>query len=131
MIRPLAERGSRPRADLLIAVDWAIDALSLPANGTGANLRTSREPGLRPALGGHIGSAVNPREEPTMDTDRIEGKSKETEGEIQQKWGEAKDKARDTWEDVKDKTEDLVDGAEDRIDEMDEDDEPATSASSR
>ena len=35
-----------------------------------------------------------------MDSDRIEGKAKETEGEIQQKWGEAKDKARDTWEDV-------------------------------
>ena len=42
-----------------------------------------------------------------MDSDRIEGKAKETEGEIQQKWGEAKDKARDTWEDVKDEVEDV------------------------
>ena len=33
-----------------------------------------------------------------MDSDRVEGKAKETEGEIQQKWGEAKDKARDAWE---------------------------------
>ena len=55
-----------------------------------------------------------------MDTDRVEGKAKETEGEIQQKWGEAKDKARDTWEDVKDKVEDVVDRGEDRVDELDE-----------
>ena len=27
-----------------------------------------------------------------VDTDRVEGKAKETEGEIQQKWGEAKDR---------------------------------------
>ena len=52
-----------------------------------------------------------------MDKDRVKGKAKETEGEIQQKWGEAKDKARDGWEDVKDKAEDLGDKAEDRLDE--------------
>lgn len=40
-----------------------------------------------------------------MDSDRVAGKVKETEGEIQQKWGEAKDKARDTWEKAKDKVE--------------------------
>ena len=57
-----------------------------------------------------------------MDSDRIEGKAKETEGEIQQKWGEAKDTARDTWEDVKDKVEDVADDAEDRLDGHDETD---------
>jgi hypothetical protein len=57
------------------------------------------------------------RKEHAVDSDRIEGKTKETEGEIQQKWGEAKDKARDTWEDVKDKVEDVADNAEDRVDE--------------
>jgi uncharacterized protein YjbJ (UPF0337 family) len=56
----------------------------------------------------------------TVDTDRVEGKAKETEGEVQQKWGEAKDKARDTWEDVKDKVEDLGDEGEDRVDDQDE-----------
>ena len=66
-----------------------------------------------------------------MDSDRVEGKAKETEGEVQQKWGEAKDKARDAWEDVKDKAEDVVDGAEDRVDELDEkNDEPARSSAS-
>jgi acetylornithine/succinyldiaminopimelate/putrescine aminotransferase len=43
-----------------------------------------------------------------MDTDRVEGKSKELEGEAQQKWADVKDKASDTWEDVKDKGEDAV-----------------------
>ena len=57
-----------------------------------------------------------------MDTDRVEGKVKETEGETQQKWGEAKDKARDTWEDVKDKVEDVVDRGEDKVDDLNEPD---------
>ena len=60
-----------------------------------------------------------------VDSDRVEGKAKETEGEIQQKWGEAKDKARDAWEDVKDKVEDIGDDAEDRVDERDDDDSVA------
>jgi uncharacterized protein YjbJ (UPF0337 family) len=55
----------------------------------------------------------------TVDSDRVEGKAKETEGELQQKWGEAKDKAGDAWEDVKDKVEDIGDDAEDRVDEHD------------
>ena len=63
-----------------------------------------------------------------MDSDRIEGKAKETEGEIQQKWGEAKDKARDTWEDVKDKVEDVADDAEDRVDALDETDDSGQGA---
>ena len=63
-----------------------------------------------------------------MDSDRVKGKAKETEGEIQQKWGEAKDKARDTWEDVKDKAEDVGDEAEDRVDERDETDDKAEGA---
>lgn len=56
-----------------------------------------------------------------MDSDRIEGKAKEiegevtgdesreAEGEIQSTWGELKDKADDAWEDTKDKAGDLVD----------------------
>jgi uncharacterized protein YjbJ (UPF0337 family) len=54
------------------------------------------------------------------ESDQTEGKAKETEGEIQQKWGEAKDKTRDAWEDVKDKAEDIGDDAEDRVDERDD-----------
>jgi uncharacterized protein YjbJ (UPF0337 family) len=54
-----------------------------------------------------------------MDTDRIEGKSKELEGETQQKWADVKDAADDKWEDVKDKAEDIGDGAEDRLDRDD------------
>jgi uncharacterized protein YjbJ (UPF0337 family) len=54
------------------------------------------------------------------DTDRAEGKSKQAEGEVEQKWGEAKDKARDAWDDVKDKVEDVTDGGEDRVDERDD-----------
>jgi hypothetical protein len=65
-----------------------------------------------------IGS--NPTRGVAVDSDRVKGKAKETEGEIQQKWGEAKDQARDTWEDVKDKAEDIGDEAEDRVDERDE-----------
>ena len=34
-----------------------------------------------------------------MDSDRIEGKKKELEGEAQQGWGKAKDKAEDLKED--------------------------------
>ena len=30
-----------------------------------------------------------------MDSDRIEGKTKQVEGELQETWGEVKDKARD------------------------------------
>jgi uncharacterized protein YjbJ (UPF0337 family) len=54
-----------------------------------------------------------------VDSDRVEGKAKETEGELQQTWGKAKDKTKDTWEDVKDKVEDIGDDAEDRVDEPD------------
>lgn len=42
-----------------------------------------------------------------MDSDRIEGKKKELEGEAQQGWGKAKDKVREGWDDAKDKAEDL------------------------
>ena len=62
----------------------------------------------------------NPTRGVAVDSDRVKGKAKETEGEIQQKWGEAKDQARDTWEDAKDKAEDVGDDAEDRVDEHDE-----------
>ena len=71
---------------------------------------------------GHSESDDIQGKELAVDSDRIEGKAKETEGEIQQKWGEAKDKARDAWEDVKDTVEDVGDDAEDRVDELDETD---------
>ena len=47
-----------------------------------------------------------------MDSDRIEGKTKQLEGEAQEGWGKLKDKARDAAEDAKD--------ALDRDDEEDE-----------
>ena len=37
-----------------------------------------------------------------MDSDRIEGKTKQMEGEAQEGWGKLKDKARDAADDVKD-----------------------------
>jgi uncharacterized protein YjbJ (UPF0337 family) len=37
-----------------------------------------------------------------VDEDRVKGKAKQGEGEIQETWGEAKDKARDMWDDAKD-----------------------------
>ena len=73
-------------------------------------------------VGTQLGT-TSKRKELAVDSDRIEGKAKETEGEIQQKWGEAKDKARDAWEDVKDKVEDVVDDAEDHVDALDETDD--------
>jgi uncharacterized protein YjbJ (UPF0337 family) len=66
--------------------------------------------------------------EGTVDTDRIEGKTKEYEGKGQQKWADVKDTAEDKLEDVKDKAEDVVDSAEDRWDERGEKD-PAKSSS--
>jgi uncharacterized protein YjbJ (UPF0337 family) len=47
-----------------------------------------------------------------VDSDRIEGKKKELEGEAQQGWGKAKDKARDAWDDAKDKAEDVKEDRE-------------------
>jgi uncharacterized protein YjbJ (UPF0337 family) len=52
-----------------------------------------------------------------MDQDRIEGKTKQMEGEAQEGWGKLKDKARDVADDV----EDLFDRDEDDEDEVDED----------
>ena len=58
-----------------------------------------------------------------MDDDRIEGKTKQAEGEIQEKWGEGKDKARDAWDEAKDK----LDGDdEDDLFQRDEDREEET-----
>ena len=37
-----------------------------------------------------------------MDSDRVKGKAKETEGELQQKWGETKDAVRDVADDDED-----------------------------
>jgi hypothetical protein len=89
--------------------------------------------GRKPSFGGGaVGASggVPPKQEVTVDTDRIEGKTKEYEGKGQQKWADVKDTAEDKWEDVKDKTEDVVDSAEDRWDERGEKDEPAGSSSS-
>ena len=44
----------------------------------------------RAGTGNHL-NRTSKRKEHAVDSDRIEGKAKETEGEIQQKWGEAKD----------------------------------------
>jgi uncharacterized protein YjbJ (UPF0337 family) len=63
--------------------------------------------------------------EARMDTDRIEGKTKEYEGKGQQKWADVKDAAEDKWEDLKDKAEDVADSAEDRLDEGGERDDRA------
>jgi uncharacterized protein YjbJ (UPF0337 family) len=37
-----------------------------------------------------------------MDSDRVEGKTKQLEGEAQEGWGKLKDKARDVADDVED-----------------------------
>ena len=55
-----------------------------------------------------------------MDRDRVEGKTKQVEGEAQEGWGKLKDKARDVGDDV----EDLFDRDED--DDEDEVEEEAT-----
>ena len=63
------------------------------------NGRRRRRPRIFPCLGIIQRALIShqpEREESVVDSDRVEGKVKETEGEIQQKWGEAKDKARDT-----------------------------------
>jgi len=52
-----------------------------------------------------------------MDSDRVEGKTKQLEGEAQEGWGKVKDKARDVADDVED--------AVDRDDDEDEDDQHA------
>ena len=57
-----------------------------------------------------------------MDEDRIEGKAKQVEGEVQEGWGKAKDEAREGWDDVKDKSRELWDEAKDKLDGDDEDD---------
>jgi len=64
---------------------------------------------FRPPATGADTRQPTDKEDTLVDKDRVEGKKKETEGEIQQKWGEAKDKARDTWDDAKDKAEDMKD----------------------
>ena len=40
--------------------------------------------------------------EDVVDSDRIEGKEKQAEGELQEKWGQLKDKTRDVIDDVED-----------------------------
>ena len=54
-----------------------------------------------------------------MDKDRVEGKGKQLEGDVQETWGKAKDKARDTWDDAKDKADDMKD-------DQDREQEPAS-----
>jgi uncharacterized protein YjbJ (UPF0337 family) len=64
-------------------------------------------------VGSAIGHTVDEGED--MDSDRVEGKTKQLEGEAQEGWGKLKDKARDVLDDVKD----AVDGDDDK-DEADE-----------
>ena len=45
-----------------------------------------------------------------MDSDRVEGKKKQVEGEAQEAWGTVKDKARE----VRDDVEDALDRAKDK-----------------
>src|SRR5918996_3270048 len=63
---------------------------------------------LEAASSGHL-RGRKPIGGANMDTDRIEGKSKEFEGKTQQKWADVKDEAKDKWEDVKDASEDVAD----------------------
>ena len=71
-----------------------------------------------------------------MDSDRIEGKAKEVEGQItgdesreaegkvQGAWGETKDTADNTWDKAKDKADDAWEGAKDKVgDVLDGDDD--------
>ena len=104
----------------------AADLLSRAA--ASENRRLPERRGGHPLTRSHFHEA---RKESDVDTDRVEGKAKETEGEIQQKWGEAKDKARDTWEDVKDKVEDVVDRGEDKVDDLNEPDRTEESTATR
>jgi uncharacterized protein YjbJ (UPF0337 family) len=68
----------------------------------------SAETRFAPVEAGHAVDASDERTA-TMDSDQVEGKKKELEGEGQQQWGKAKDKARDVWEDAKDAGEDIAD----------------------
>ena len=52
-----------------------------------------------------------------MDSDRIEGKKKQFEGEAQEGWGKLKDKARDVANDAKDALDRDDDEAEGEADE--------------
>jgi uncharacterized protein YjbJ (UPF0337 family) len=52
-----------------------------------------------------------------MDSDRIEGKTKQMEGEAQEGWGKLKDKARDVADDAKDALDRDDDDTEDERDE--------------
>jgi len=101
--------------------------LLFPPRGVGKPRLLERRGG-HPLTRSHFHEA---RKESVVDTDRVEGKVKETEGETQQKWGEAKDKARDTWEDVKDKVEDVVDRGEDKVDDLNEPDRTEESTDTR
>ena len=55
-----------------------------------------------------------------MDSDRVEGKTKQLEGEAQEGWGKLKDKAEDAMSDAKDKGEDVYDEVKDLLDGDDE-----------
>ena len=79
-------------------------------------------PRARVSRGAGAGIQAHPYEGADVDEDRIEGKAKQVEGEVQEGWGEAKDKARDLWDDVKDKAEDVKDDVQDSLDGDDEDD---------
>ncbi|MGL6278050.1 MAG: hypothetical protein ACRC50_00650 [Gaiella sp.] len=56
-----------------------------------------------------------------MDADRVEGKSKQLEGEAQESWGKTKDTADDLWDEAKEKGEGAWEKVKDAVDGDDED----------
>ena len=113
-IAPATRRPAESRGHRLVQVPWLASS-----SGGAASDRPSPRVVARLNARGHS-SGRSQRKELVLDSDRVEGKVKETEGEVQQKWGEAKDKARDAWDDVKDKADEIGDDAEDRVDEKDD-----------
>jgi len=63
-------------------------------------------------------AATTIRKGEDMDSDRVEGKTKQLEGEAQEGWGKLKDKARDAVDDAKDALDRDGDEAEEERDEQ-------------
>ena len=70
--------------------------------------------GARWVVEGHTRKRV--RKEHDLDSDRVEGKTKQVEGEAQEAWGKVKDKARDVRDDVEDALDRAKDKDEDNAD---------------
>jgi len=61
-----------------------------------------------------VSADVKRVKEDLVDSDRIEGKTKQAEGKLQEEWGKAKDKARDAADDAEDAVEDALDRDRDK-----------------